>query len=101
MISCNDLYGVVCTLCICVESGRLLLISFLNFASSFISQGIFVTKLHANGAATNILLPGDKILSVNGQDFTHMEHNAAVASLKQQPTRVAMVIERMIRPTDV
>ena len=98
MISCNDLYKVVRTLCICVESGRLLLISFF---SSFISQGIFVTKLHANGAATNILLPGDKILSVNGQDFTHMEHNAAVASLKQQPTRVAMVIERMIRPTDV
>ena len=64
-------------------------------------QGIFVTKLHANGAATNILHPGDKILSVNGQDFTHMEHNSAVASLKQQPTRVAMVIERMLKPTDV
>lgn len=59
-----------------------------------------MTKLHTNGAATNILQPGDKILSVNGQDFTHMEHNSAVNILKQQPTRVDMVIERML-PTDV
>lgn len=63
-------------------------------------QGIFVTKLTANGAAINVLQPGDKILMVNGIDFTHMEHNAAVNLLKQQPPQVNLTIERVL-PTDV
>lgn len=65
-------------------------------------QGIYVTKLHANGAATGILQPGDKILTVNGTDFTHLEHNTAVNMLKRQPTQVNMTIERAPpNPSDV
>lgn len=100
------LVGVVCTFhmskSLLYIHPKKTIITVCSISGSFLFlQGIFVTKLHANGAATNILHPGDKILSVNGQDFTHMEHNSAVASLKQQPTRVAMVIERMLKPTDV
>ena len=71
-----------------------------SYINIFYLQGIFVTKLTANGAATNILQPGDKLLTVNGIDFTHMEHNAAVTLLKQQPAYVNITIERTL-PTDV
>jgi C-terminal processing protease CtpA/Prc len=56
--------------------------------------GIFVTKVHPNGPASGCLQPGDKILEVDGTDFTKVEHDQAVGILKQTGSSVNMMISR-------
>ncbi|XP_064624560.1 erbin-like isoform X2 [Lineus longissimus] len=56
--------------------------------------GIFVTKVHPDGAAANKLRPGDKIITANGADFTHIDHSKAVMVLKTSMQTVQLVIER-------
>lgn len=58
------------------------------------SVGIFVTKVHPNGPASGCLQPGDKILEVDGTDFTKVEHDQAVGILKQTGSTVNMMISR-------
>ncbi|XP_023717190.1 erbin isoform X2 [Cryptotermes secundus] len=58
------------------------------------NEGIFVTKVHPNGPASSCLLPGDKILEVDGTDFTKVEHDQAVGILKQTGSIVNMMISR-------
>lgn len=56
-------------------------------------QGIFITKILPDGPAKGILEPGDKLLKVNGYDFTQITHSAAVDVLKSSDT-VELVLER-------
>lgn len=65
-----------------------------------LDEGIFVTKVSSDGAAAMLLLPGDKILSVDGRDMTHMEHNEAVSLLKSSGRLIVLNIERIL-PTHV
>ncbi|PSN58457.1 hypothetical protein C0J52_00772 [Blattella germanica] len=58
------------------------------------NEGIFVTKVHPNGPASNCLVPGDKILEVDGTDFTKLGHDQAVGILKQTGNVVNMMISR-------
>ncbi|XP_069694249.1 erbin [Periplaneta americana] len=57
-------------------------------------EGIYVTKVHPNGPASSCLQPGDKILEVDGIDFTKIEHDQAVGILKQTGNIVNMMISR-------
>ncbi|XP_046405155.1 erbin-like isoform X2 [Ischnura elegans] len=57
-------------------------------------NGIFITKVHPNGPASGSLLPGDKILEVDGIDFTKLEHDQAVSILTQTGNVVQMMISR-------
>ncbi|XP_046695706.1 leucine-rich repeat-containing protein 7 isoform X14 [Silurus meridionalis] len=57
-------------------------------------MGIFVTRVQPDGPASNVLLPGDKILKANGHSFLHIEHQTAVSLLKSFPKAVDMVILR-------
>jgi C-terminal processing protease CtpA/Prc len=50
--------------------------------------------VHPNGPASNCLLPGDKILEVDGTDFMKVEHDQAVGILKQTGNIVNMMISR-------
>lgn len=61
-----------------------------------LDEGIFVTKVSSEGAAADLLMPGDKILSVDGRDLTHMEHSEAVSLLKRSEHRVILNIERVL-----
>lgn len=56
--------------------------------------GIFVTKVQQNGPADNILLPGDQIIKVNGEDFTLIEHDKAVSILKSCNKHANILIKR-------
>lgn len=55
---------------------------------------IIVTKVHPNGPASKTIMPGDKILEVDGIDFTKLEHDEAVKVLKQTGNVVSMMISR-------
>ncbi|KAK7793995.1 hypothetical protein R5R35_003958 [Gryllus longicercus] len=55
---------------------------------------IFVTKVHPNGPASKVIMPGDKILEVDGIDFTKLEHDEAVSVLMQTGNIVNMMISR-------
>ncbi|XP_021372189.1 erbin-like isoform X3 [Mizuhopecten yessoensis] len=57
-------------------------------------KGIFVTKVQSEGPAAMSLSPGDKILEVNGHDFTKIHHDDAVSVIKQCSS-VSMNIERV------
>lgn len=56
-------------------------------------MGIFVTKVQSEGPAMNHLFKGDKILKVNDTDFTCIEHDRAVAVLKNS-NPVCMLVKR-------
>jgi len=60
----------------------------------FLSQGIIVTKVNPDGPAQGTLRPGDKILEVDGIDFTKSDHNNAVAVLRATGAVVSMMISR-------
>jgi len=57
-------------------------------------QGIIVTKVNPDGPAQGTLRPGDKILEVDGIDFTKSDHNNAVAVLRATGAVVSMMISR-------
>ncbi|KAL4237050.1 Leucine-rich repeat-containing protein [Mactra antiquata] len=57
--------------------------------------GIFVTKVQQNGPAASCLRPGDKLLEVNGIDFTNIQHTQAVGVLKSTEGCVQLCVERM------
>ncbi|XP_076243279.1 leucine rich repeat containing protein 7 lap1 [Calliopsis andreniformis] len=56
--------------------------------------GIIVTKVNPDGPAQGTLRPGDKILEVDGIDFTKFDHNNAVAVLRATGAVVSMMISR-------
>lgn len=56
--------------------------------------GIIVTKVNPDGPAQGTLRPGDKILEVDGIDFTKSDHNNAVAILRATGAVVSMMISR-------
>ncbi|XP_043283644.1 protein lap1 isoform X2 [Venturia canescens] len=56
--------------------------------------GIIVTKVNPDGPAQGTLRPGDKILEVDGIDFTKSDHNTAVAVLRSTGAIVSMLISR-------
>jgi hypothetical protein len=56
--------------------------------------GIFVTKVHPEGPAANLLKPGDQIMKVNGEDYTNIEHEKAVAILKSCNKIANLLIKR-------
>eukprot|EP00051_Salpingoeca_urceolata_P029687 m.490680 g.490680 ORF g.490680 m.490680 type:complete len:1184 (+) comp28474_c0_seq1:274-3825(+) len=58
---------------------------------------VFVTNVIENGAADRDgrLQLGDKLLTVNGKDVTHVTHAEAVATLQSNPTGVTMTISRL------
>ncbi|XP_029640750.1 leucine-rich repeat-containing protein 7-like [Octopus sinensis] len=55
--------------------------------------GIFITKVQPEGPALNTLFPGDKILKVNGVDFSNIEHTRAVDILRNS-NPVMLLVER-------
>ena len=57
-------------------------------------QGIFVTKIQPGGPAQNILQPGDQIITVNGENFTNIEHDKAVSFLKSCQKAANILIKR-------
>ncbi|XP_071439275.1 erbin [Hetaerina americana] len=57
-------------------------------------SGIYITKIHPSGPASGSLIPGDKILEVDGIDFTKLEHDQAVSILTQTGNVVQMMISR-------
>ncbi|XP_013412095.1 uncharacterized protein LOC106174883 isoform X4 [Lingula anatina] len=57
-------------------------------------QGVFVTKVQPEGPAAAELRPGDKILEVNGQNFTQVDHSRAVSILKNSGQTVSLLVER-------
>ncbi|XP_051164140.1 protein lap1-like isoform X2 [Leptopilina boulardi] len=56
--------------------------------------GIVVTKVNPDGPAQGTLRPGDKILEVDGIDFTKSDHETAVAVLRATGAIVSMMISR-------
>ncbi|XP_046426605.1 protein lap1 isoform X1 [Neodiprion fabricii] len=56
--------------------------------------GIIVTKVNPDGPAQGTLRPGDKILEVDGVDFTKMDHDKAVSVLRATNPVVSMMISR-------
>lgn len=56
--------------------------------------GIIVTKVNPEGPAQGTLRPGDKILEVDGVDFTKMDHDRAVSVLRATNPVVSMMISR-------
>ncbi|XP_015602693.1 erbin isoform X2 [Cephus cinctus] len=56
--------------------------------------GIIVTKVNPDGPAQGTLRPGDKILEVDGIDFTKADHDNAVAVLRSTGAVVSMMISR-------
>ncbi|XP_048510972.1 protein lap1 isoform X2 [Athalia rosae] len=56
--------------------------------------GIIVTKVNPEGPAQGTLRPGDKILEVDGIDFTKMDHDRAVSVLRATNPVVSMMISR-------
>ncbi|XP_063984453.1 protein lap1 isoform X2 [Diachasmimorpha longicaudata] len=56
--------------------------------------GIIVTKVNPDGPAQGTLRPGDKILEVDGIDFTKSDHDSAVAILRSTGAVVTMLISR-------
>lgn len=53
-----------------------------------------MTKVNPDGPAQGTLRPGDKILEVDGIDFTKSDHNNAVAVLRATGAVVSMMISR-------
>ncbi|XP_076875237.1 erbin isoform X2 [Brachyhypopomus gauderio] len=57
-------------------------------------NGIFVTRVQPDGAASKHLQPGDKIIQANGYSFVSIDHSKAVALLKNFPNTVDLIIIR-------
>ncbi|XP_042909223.1 uncharacterized protein [Parasteatoda tepidariorum] len=57
-------------------------------------NGIYVAHVIADGPASNLLRPGDKILQVDGKDFTHLDHNKAVAVLQECGATISLMVSR-------
>lgn len=57
-------------------------------------NGIYITKVNPDGPASGLLFPEDKILEVDGIDFTKLEHDDAVKILKQTGNVVNMMVSR-------
>ncbi|XP_046985837.1 protein lap1 [Schistocerca americana] len=57
-------------------------------------NGIYITKVNPDGPASGLLFPEDKILEVDGIDFTKLEHDDAVRILKQTGNIVNMMVSR-------
>lgn len=57
-------------------------------------QGIIITKVNPDGPAQGTLRPGDKLLEVDGIDFTKSDHETAVAVLRSTGAVVSMMISR-------
>lgn len=53
-----------------------------------------MTKVNPDGPAQGTLRPGDKILEVDGIDFTKSDHDNAVAVLRTTGAIVSMMISR-------
>lgn len=67
---------------------------FYFIIDKFELQGIIVTKVNPEGPAQGTLRPGDKILEVDGVDFTKMDHDRAVSVLRATNPVVLMMISR-------
>jgi hypothetical protein len=61
--------------------------------------GIFVTRIIDDGPAakTGLLLPGDKLLEVNGQSLLKVSHAEAIEILKNTGRVVSLVVQRLDR----
>ncbi|GIY16604.1 leucine-rich repeat-containing protein 7 [Caerostris darwini] len=57
-------------------------------------NGIYVAHVLDDGPANNLLKPGDKILQVDGKDFTQLDHNKAVAVLQESGATVSLMVSR-------
>ncbi|GFY74520.1 leucine-rich repeat-containing protein 7 [Trichonephila inaurata madagascariensis] len=57
-------------------------------------SGIYVAHVLDDGPANNLLKPGDKILQVDGKDFTQLDHNKAVALLQESGATVSLMVSR-------
>ncbi|ELU03329.1 hypothetical protein CAPTEDRAFT_182730, partial [Capitella teleta] len=58
-------------------------------------SGIFITKVQSDGPASQTLLPGDKLIEVDGVDFRRIEHGAAVAVLRSSGRNVDLLVQRI------
>ncbi|KAF8777221.1 Erbin like protein [Argiope bruennichi] len=57
-------------------------------------SGIYVAQVLDDGPANNLLKPGDKILQVDGKDFTQLDHNKALALLQESGATVSLMVSR-------
>ncbi|XP_053557317.1 erbin [Bombina bombina] len=57
-------------------------------------DGIFVTRVQSEGAASKLLQPGDKILQANGYSFINIDHGQAVSLLKKFQNSVELIVLR-------
>ena len=57
---------------------------------------VYITNIVPDGAAFHDgrLQVGDKLIEVNGQDFTNVNHARAVAIFKSKPDGVSLLVER-------
>ncbi|XP_054715521.1 erbin-like [Uloborus diversus] len=56
--------------------------------------GIYVTEVLAEGPANNLLRPGDKILQVDGTDFTKLDFNKALTVLRESGNTISLMVSR-------
>lgn len=60
-------------------------------------QSIFISKVVPGGLAEVAgLESGDRVLNVNGTDFTNIEHKAAVDAIRQAGKRIVFRVERKV-----
>ncbi|NWT06704.1 ERBIN protein, partial [Mionectes macconnelli] len=59
-------------------------------------DGIFVTRVQADGPASKLLQPGDKIIQANGYSFINIDHGQAVSLLKTFQNAVELIIVREV-----
>lgn len=55
-------------------------------------QGIFVNSINSGGPASNVLKVGDKILEVDGVDFTDISESSAVNILQSSNNIISLMI---------
>ncbi|CAG7834536.1 unnamed protein product, partial [Allacma fusca] len=60
-------------------------------------QSIFISKVVPGGLADQAgLKAGDRVVKVNGNDFTNIEHMAAVDTIRKAGNRIAFMVERKV-----
>ncbi|XP_069605650.1 erbin isoform X4 [Ranitomeya imitator] len=57
-------------------------------------DGIYVTRVQPEGAASKLLQPGDKIIQANGYNFLNVDHGQAVLLLKKFQSAVELIVLR-------
>lgn len=63
-------------------------------------KGIYVTEVHDDSPAARAgLRPHDKILQLNGYDFTMVTHKKAVTYINKQPVLNMLVARRGVTST--